>query len=84
MIDKIKQTLTETTTVICIMLVALAAVFSTAYYFVNDRNLMAKNIDSAIVKDLDPLSVRCSYARSDDTICAVYAARPVINGTTKK
>jgi len=84
MIDKLKMSLSDSTTVICVMLVLLAVVFSTAFYFVNDRNLMAKNIDGAIAKDLDPLSVRCSYARSDDTICAVYAAKPVINGTTKK
>jgi hypothetical protein len=35
---------------------------------------MAGNIDGAIAKGIDPLSVRCSYAKSDDLICVAFAA----------
>jgi hypothetical protein len=30
---------------------------------------MASNIENAIAKGIDPISVRCSYAKSDDIIC---------------
>jgi hypothetical protein len=36
--------------------------------------LMAKNIETAISKGVDPLAVRCSYAASTDQICIMYAA----------
>ena len=36
---------------------------------------MAKNIQDAIAKEIDPLSVRCSYARGDDPVCIAFAAR---------
>jgi hypothetical protein len=43
-------------------------------YYLNDRKLMAANIENAITKGIDPLSVRCSYARDYDVICVAYAA----------
>jgi hypothetical protein len=36
---------------------------------------MYKNIESAINKGIDPLSVRCSYAKSDDILCITFAAK---------
>jgi hypothetical protein len=55
-------------------IILLSAVISLSYYFINDRTLMSKNIDSAIARGLDPLSVRCSYADSKDIICIAFAA----------
>ena len=55
-------------------LILLATVAGMGYYFVTDRTLMSRNIDSAIAKGIDPLSVRCSYAKSDDLICVAFAA----------
>ena len=57
-----------------ITVVLLAAIVSTCMYYLNDRKLMAANIENAITKGIDPLSVRCSYARDFDTICVAYAA----------
>lgn len=57
-----------------ISLVVIAAISALTFYNVNDRSLLSKNIDSAIAKGMDPLSVRCSYATSYDTICVAYAA----------
>lgn len=57
-----------------ITVVLLAAIISTCLYYLNDRKLMAANIENAITKGIDPLSVRCSYARDYDTICVAYAA----------
>ena len=57
-----------------VTVVLLAAIISTCMYYLNDRKLMAANIENAITKGIDPLSVRCSYARDFDTICVAYAA----------
>jgi len=37
--------------------------------------LKSMNIESAIEKGIDPLSVRCSYATMNDTICIVFASK---------
>jgi hypothetical protein len=64
----------DATFIICLTLVLLSSVVGLGYYYVTDRTLMASNIDSAIAKGIDPLSVRCSYAKSDDLICIAFAA----------
>ena len=64
----------DTTFIICVTLISLASVFGYGHYSITDRGLMSQNIDSAISKGVDPLSVRCSYAKSDDIICVAYAA----------
>lgn len=59
--------------VVCITLIALAAILSYAHYQINDRNLMAGNIANAISSGVNPLAVRCSYAKSDDAVCVAYS-----------
>jgi hypothetical protein len=74
MMDTLKKELSGLTFLICITIVVLSGIVSLGYYNVNDRKLMAQNIDSAISKGIDPISVRCSYAASTDTICVAFAA----------
>ncbi len=62
--------------IVGVTLIVLAAIIGVTIYNVNDRNLMAKNIDSAIAKGMDPISVRCSYVTHSDNICVAYAASP--------
>lgn len=64
----------DSTFIVCITLVFLSSILGMGYYFVTDRVLMAGNIDNAIAKGIDPLSVRCSYAKSEDMICVAFAA----------
>ena len=61
--------------IICLTLVTLGAIIGVSVYQVNDRVLMANNIENAIAKGIDPISVRCSYTRGDDPICIAFAAR---------
>ena len=61
-------------TTVSITLVLLSIVAATCIYGLNDRKLMAANIENAIAKGIDPLTVRCSYAKSDDLICVAFAA----------
>ena len=61
-------------TTISVTLVLLSIVAAICIYGLNDRKLMAANIENAISKGIDPLTVRCSYAKSDDIICITHAA----------
>ena len=61
-------------TTFAVTLVLLSIVSAVCIYGLNDRKLMAANIENAIAKGIDPLTVRCSYARDYDTICIAHAA----------
>ena len=58
---------------ICITLMVLSFIFCVGYYHVNDRKLMAQNIDNAIAKGVDPLSVKCAYETNPTATCISYA-----------
>jgi hypothetical protein len=60
--------------IVCLTLVTVSAIIGVSIYQVNDRVLMAKNIENAIAKGIDPMSVRCSYTRGDDPICIAFGA----------
>ena len=62
------------TIVIGVSTVIVSVIIGATYYNVNDRILMSKNIDSAIAKGLDPISVRWSFVTNTDTVCVAYAA----------
>lgn len=55
--------------------IIVSGVFSVVTVQTKSNELMAQNIETAISKGLDPLSVRCSYAASTDNICVAYAAK---------
>jgi pyruvate/oxaloacetate carboxyltransferase len=55
-------------------IVVCTAMVSTVFYNLNDRNNMSKNIESAISKGVDPLSVKCAYEVTPNAICITYAA----------
>jgi hypothetical protein len=65
-------------------LVLISIIVGVTYYNVNDRKLMSSNIDSAIAKGIDPISVRCSFAQSGDTICVAHAASMGSGSTVRK
>jgi hypothetical protein len=64
----------SSTTTVSITVVLLSIVAAICWYGLNDRKLMAANIENAIAKGIDPLTVRCSYAKSDDIVCIAHAA----------
>lgn len=69
-----KLNLSDNTVILCITSVILTALIATGWYHMHDRTLMAENINNAIAKGIDPLSVRCSYVQSQDIICIAFAA----------
>ena len=62
------------TLAISVVIVLCTAIIGAIVYNVNDRNNMAKNIEAAIAKGVDPLSVKCAYETNSNPICITYAA----------
>lgn len=50
-----------------------ALVTSVTYYHIKKDEALKSSIESAIVKGIDPMAVRCAYGASD-SVCLVYAA----------
>mgnify|MGYP003336112237 FL=1 len=61
------------TVVVCIMIMCMTGIISVSLNYINDRNNMAKNIESAISKGVDPLSVKCAYETNPTATCISYA-----------
>lgn len=57
---------------ICISVVACSVIVGIFVSNINDRNNMAKNIDAAIQKGVDPISVKCSYELTPTSTCIAY------------
>jgi hypothetical protein len=72
--NEVKKNIETVSLIVSVALIVISIVIGVTYYNVNDRKLMSGNIDSAIAKGIDPISVRCSFAISGDTICVAHAA----------
>lgn len=59
--------------IVCATIILLTIVGAFTHYHINDRNLMSKNIEQALGAGINPLSVRCTYARTDDAVCVAYS-----------
>lgn len=63
--------------IIALIVAATVAIVSVvagiAYYNVKRDEAMKSNIESAIVKGIDPIAVKCAYGYADN-VCVVYAA----------
>lgn len=62
--------------IVCVTISLVVAIIGLVSYNINENILMSQNIESAVAKGIDPLSVRCSYTRPQDSICVAYAATP--------
>jgi len=72
MIEKVNTTYHSIT--IGLTLILLALIGAVTHYNIEERKLMAANIEDAVQKGIDPLSVRCSYANSNDVVCVTFAS----------
>jgi hypothetical protein len=72
---KIKELIMSETMsfVIGTVLIAITGMCCATYYNLHKTDAMKSNIESAIVKGIDPVSVRCAY-ESSDSVCVAYAA----------
>lgn len=62
-----------TTIMVCLTIAFCASVAAFTIYNINDRNNMAKNIESAIQKGIDPISVKCAYETAANAVCIAYS-----------
>jgi pyruvate/oxaloacetate carboxyltransferase len=69
------------TVAVALVVVACTAIVSLVVYNLNDRNNMARNIEAAISKGVDPLSVKCAYDTTPNATCITYALTHGINGS---
>jgi hypothetical protein len=61
--------------IVALSIVIISAIAGVSAYNINDRTLMSKNIEQAIAKGVDPLSVKCSYQTYSDPICITYSMK---------
>jgi len=59
--------------VVGIVLVLVTAISCLTFYNYHQNQSMKSNIESAIVKGIDPVSVRCAYSSSNDQMCLAWA-----------
>ena len=59
--------------VVGVVIMVVTSVSSIVYYNIQKDLNMKSNIESAIVKGIDPLSVRCAYSSGYDQVCMAYA-----------
>lgn len=69
--------------IIGVVLIVITGIVCATYYNLKKDEVMKHNIESAIVKGIDPIAVRCAYG-SDNNICVVYAATHSKDSQPKK
>lgn len=60
---------------ICGTIIILSCIIAITVYNVHENILKSQNMESAITKGIDPLSIRCSYANPQDLICITYSSK---------
>jgi low affinity Fe/Cu permease len=61
--------------VIAVTVVLVTMIVGVVYTTLQRDQAMKSNIESAIVKGIDPVAVRCAYSSNTaDAICVAYAA----------
>jgi preprotein translocase subunit SecF len=61
---------------ICITTMIVVGILSVTTYHINQNILLSDNIEKAVTKGIDPISVRCAYSNQHDTICVAHAVSP--------
>lgn len=60
--------------IISILLALITLVVSITFYKYSELKSVERNVESAIVKGIDPIAVRCAYASERDVVCVAHAA----------
>lgn len=65
----------QITLIVCTCIIIVSLIISNYMSTVNDRNNMSHNMDTAIQKGIDPISVKCAYETQTNNLCVVYALK---------
>jgi len=58
----------------CITLALVTLICSVTFFQYSELKSVERNVESAIVKGIDPVAVRCAYANERDVVCVAYAS----------
>lgn len=61
--------------IISVLIGVMTLIGSITFYKYNELQAVKSNIESAIVKGIDPVAVRCAYANERDIVCVAYATQ---------
>ena len=69
---------------ISFLIAIVSLIGSVTFYQYNELKSVERNVESAIVKGIDPVAVRCAYASERDVVCVAYAASHNSQSSIKK
>lgn len=67
---------------VCVTLAVCSLIGSVTFYKYSELKSVERNVESAIVKGIDPVAVRCAYANERDTVCVAYGASHTNTGVS--
>jgi hypothetical protein len=60
--------------IISVLIGVMSLIGSLTFYQYSELKSVERNVESAIVKGIDPVAVRCAYASERDVVCVAYGA----------
>lgn len=69
---------------VSILIAVITFIGSITFYNHAEMLAIKSNVESAIVKGIDPVAVRCAYAAHSDVVCVAYSASHNPKETPKK
>jgi hypothetical protein len=69
---------------VSILIAIVSLIGSITFYQYSELKSVERNVESAIVKGIDPIAVRCAYAGERDVVCVAYATSHNTQPSTKK
>ena len=59
---------------IALVTAVIVLIGSVTFYKYSELKSIERNVESAIVKGIDPIAVRCAYANERDVVCVAYGS----------
>jgi hypothetical protein len=69
---------------ISLLIAVVTLIGSITFYQYSELKSIERNVESAIVKGIDPIAVRCAYASERDVVCVAYGASHTPTPKTQK
>jgi len=64
---------TENLFIVSVVISLLSLIAAITYHNQTSIKSMERNIESAIVKGIDPIAVKCAYEQTSSNLCIAYA-----------
>ena len=69
-----KDTIELVVFILSVLFAILGLIGAVGYNKYTEMKSLERNIESAIVKGIDPIAVKCAY-KTDSTMCSLYASK---------